>query len=118
MKTTKPTEEKSPFSQKLRSLRRQNDISQSELSKALGVPLPTYSNWEQGRAVPTIHMLPQIAAYYHITIDDLMGVTPGDVEERIIQRMGSMTADQKEKLAALLESMFPGESRHTLLKKS
>lgn len=101
---------KSPFSQKLRKLRRQKDISQGELAKALGVPLPTYSNWEQGRAIPTIHMVPKIAAYYHITIDELLGVTPQDVEARIIQRMGSMTPQQKEKLAELLESMFPGEN--------
>ena len=105
----KPTAEddKSVFSQKIRTLRRKDELSQQKVSEALGVPLPTYSNWEQGRAVPSIHMLPKIAKFFNITIDELMGVEPADVEARIRQRVGDMTPDQREKLASLLESVFP-----------
>lgn len=100
-------EQKKAFSQRLRKLRRINDLSQQQAAEALGVPLARYGNWEQGRGVPSIAILPRIAALFKITIDELMGVTPKEVEDSLISRLGNLNSAQREAFSHLLETMFP-----------
>ena len=55
----------------IRKLRILNNISQKEMSEKLGVSCQTISKWENEKSYPDIGMLPNIAAFFHITIDTL-----------------------------------------------
>ncbi len=56
--------------------RREKGITQEELAEYIGVSKASVSKWETGQSYPDITFLPQLAAYFGISIDALMGYTP------------------------------------------
>lgn len=61
-----------PVGKNIRTLRRDRDVTQDELAKALGVTFQSVSRWENEIAYPDIELLPKIAAYFGVTADDLL----------------------------------------------
>lgn len=59
--------------EKIRELRRRDGRKQEDLAAALGVTNQAVSRWEATSGYPDIEMLPAIANYFHITIDELFG---------------------------------------------
>ncbi len=53
--------------------RREKGVTQEELASHMGVSKASVSKWETGQSYPDISLLPRLAAYYNITIDQLMG---------------------------------------------
>lgn len=60
------------FSEKLRELRKQRNLTQEELAKALFVSRTAISKWESGRGYPSIDSLKAIAAYFSLSVDELL----------------------------------------------
>jgi len=59
--------------EKIKELRRRDRRKQEDLAAALGVTNQAVSRWEANGGYPDIEMLPAIANYFHITIDELFG---------------------------------------------
>ncbi len=62
--------------------RREKNLTQEELAAALGVSPQSISNWEHG-GYPDIELLPAIANYFSITVDELIGNDKITMEEDI-----------------------------------
>lgn len=60
----------------LATKRRERGITQEELAKHLGVSKPAVSKWESGQSYPDILLLPILASYFDISIDELIGYEP------------------------------------------
>ena len=60
------------FSQKLQELRKQKGLTQEELASQLYVSRTAISKWESGRGYPNIDSLKAIAAFFSVTIDELL----------------------------------------------
>jgi transcriptional regulator with XRE-family HTH domain len=58
----------------LRRLRRTKDITQEELAEFLGVSFQSVSKWERGDCYPDITMLPSLANFFEVSVDELMGM--------------------------------------------
>ncbi len=52
--------------------RKKNQVTQSELADFCHVTKASVSKWEQGLTYPDISLLPKIAAYFNISIDNLL----------------------------------------------
>ena len=65
--------------------RRKVGITQEDLPRFLGVSKAAVSKWETGSAYPDILMLPRLASFFNITIDQLMGYRPQLTPEEIRQ---------------------------------
>ncbi len=63
--------------------RRQKGITQEELANHLGVSKPAVSKWESGQSYPDILLLPELAAYFNISVDELIGYEPQMTKEEI-----------------------------------
>ena len=61
------------FSEQLRKLRRENGLTQNELSKQLNVSNGTIAMWETNKRQPDLDMLSRIALFFNVSIDYLMG---------------------------------------------
>ena len=57
----------------IKELRKKRGITQEEFSEALRVSVQTVSRWENGVNTPDLSMLPQIAVYFKVTTDYLLG---------------------------------------------
>lgn len=57
----------------IRELRRRDGRTQEALADALGVTPQAVSRWEQGGSYPDMELLPAIANYFGVTIDELFG---------------------------------------------
>ena len=58
---------------KIRELRWRDGRTQDNLAEALGVTAQAVSRWEQSGSYPDMEMIPAIANYFHISIDELFG---------------------------------------------
>ncbi|MCI8445972.1 MAG: transcriptional regulator [Bacilli bacterium] len=58
---------------RLKELRKNNNLSQSELSQKVGFPQTTYSGYESGKSIPTSFKICYIAIYYNVSFDYLVG---------------------------------------------
>ena len=56
---------------KIKTKRRERDLTQEELANILGVSKAAVSKWENEESFPDITLLPQIAQVFHITMDEL-----------------------------------------------
>ena len=64
----------------LQSLRISKGNTQDDLADFLGVTHQTVSKWERGENYPDLTLIPPIAEYYNVTVDDLLGV--GEIRKR------------------------------------
>lgn len=59
--------------ERLLELRTKHNLSQAELSQDLGINRMTYGNWEIDRRRPELDSLIQLADYYGVSVDYLLG---------------------------------------------
>lgn len=71
--------------EKIKVLRKSRGLSQNALAQYLGVSFQTVSKWETGATMPDIALIPSIAAFFHVSTDELFGYNPLDMEERIME---------------------------------
>lgn len=62
------------LAEKLKLLRKERNISQEKLAEYLGVSFQAVSKWENANAYPDITLLPEIARFFGITVDELLQV--------------------------------------------
>ena len=67
---------------RIRELRKRDGRTQESLAEALGVTSQAISRWEANGGYPDMEMIPAIANYFHISIDELFGYC-SDREEKI-----------------------------------
>ena len=58
--------------EKIRLLRKKNDVTQDKLAYHLGVTPQAVSRWESGVCYPDMNYLPAIADYFSVTMDELL----------------------------------------------
>ena len=58
----------------LKKLRQKNDVTQDTLAEYLGVTYQAVSRWENGLAYPDIELLPDIARFFEVSLEELMGI--------------------------------------------
>lgn len=61
------------LSENIAYLRKKNKLTQEQLADFLGVTKASVSKWETGQSMPDISLLPKLAAYFDISIDNLIG---------------------------------------------
>lgn len=70
--------DKFTFGNRLYELRTQNNLTQKQLAKYLGVSNKAVSKWETGEAMPRVKTLQAIAQCFGITYSDLLSETPSE----------------------------------------
>ncbi len=62
------------FNENIRNLRREKDYSQEYLAEKLNVTRQTISKWENGAAMPDLKKLTEIADFFSVSMDTLLGI--------------------------------------------
>ena len=67
----------------IRTARRAKDMTQETLASLLGVTLSAVSQWEQGKTMPDIALVPGLCSALDLSADTLFGLDPASKEEQI-----------------------------------
>ena len=76
-------ENKIKIGEKIRLLRKKNDVTQDKLAEHLGVTPQAVSRWESGVCYPDMNALPFIADYFSVTMDELLCYTSVQKETKV-----------------------------------
>lgn len=87
--------------EKIRSLRKNKNISQETLAQYLGVSFQAVSKWENNDTVPDTALIPAIASFFDVSIDALFDYDKIIIQEKI---------DEICKKAADLRDTHPEEA--------
>ena len=63
-----------PYYRRLRDLREDHDLTQSQLVEKLNMHKTTYTNYEQGKRDLPLEIAIKIAKFYGVTLDYLAGL--------------------------------------------
>ncbi|MDE6963376.1 MAG: helix-turn-helix domain-containing protein, partial [Lachnospiraceae bacterium] len=77
--------------------RHKKGITQDELAEYIGVSKAAVSKWETASTYPDISLLPRLAAFFDISIDELMGYEPQMEKDDIRKLYKKLTRDFAEK---------------------
>lgn len=106
------------LAKKLRELRKDLKLSQTEVAKKLGLQYFTYGKWEQEKAEPSANDLVKLAEIFDVTVDYLLGrtdelgeIAPGNnvssgytaAEQRLIQDYRTLDEEQRKAVRIVLD---------------
>lgn len=82
------------ISYRLKELRKERKLTQVKVAEALGITQQSYARWENGKVTPTSEKLTQIAKFYGVTTDYLLGEqTTNEVDLSNVELLFRMTSD-------------------------
>lgn len=98
----------------IRALRLKHQMTQAQLARELGVQYQTISKWETKVSVPDTAMLPRIADFFSVTIDELFGkkqagcngVIPESNTEFLLQTYSQMYGPEAGPWNLSVENMY------------
>ena len=68
---------------KIKELRKQRGITQEELAHSIGISFQAVSKWENGIALPDITLVPIIASYFGVSMDELFEFNLKEIEAAV-----------------------------------
>ncbi len=88
----------STFGKRLKQLREKKDLTQQELAEFLSINRDALAKWETDKAYPDLDMVRDIAEFYDVTTDYLIGKDDRTFETRVneIIKSNKGVLDQKE----------------------
>ena len=90
------------FAERLKTLRKQVKLTQSQIAEKLDISQQAYASWERGVKKPTQENLVKIAQVLNVSVDYLVGNSDDNSDEldniELLFRMNSkgMTEEEKE----------------------
>ena len=67
--------------QRFENLLRERDTTVYRVSKATGISASTFTDWKNGRSVPKSDKMRQIADFFEVSLDALLGSAAGEMSE-------------------------------------
>ena len=101
------------FGERLKTIRAKNGISQATLATKLSVAQPTVASWEINRTSPPPEIITQLAKYFNVTTDYLLGNSPNPdplppdtatALKKVAELEAALAAERAEKAQILAES--------------
>lgn len=99
----------------IKALRAQKGVTQEQAAAHLGVSFQAISKWETEASLPDITLLPAIAAYFGVTIDELFELpreTRFEQVENMLDREGHIGAEAFQQAAAFLNKVLLDEPKN------
>ncbi|WP_075565928.1 helix-turn-helix domain-containing protein [Streptococcus timonensis] len=109
------------FSERLKKLRKQAQLTQVDVAEKLGISQPAYASWERGVKKPTQENLVKIAQVLNVSVDYLVGNSEENSDEldnmELLFRMNSKGLTEEEKEVFKKELIEFMEERKNFFKR-
>jgi transcriptional regulator with XRE-family HTH domain len=112
VQTGRPTtRERTPFGQRLHTLREQAGLSQQQLAERLGLTQRAYAHWERNPVALRPDQLLNLAQTLNVSVDELVGTNgtkkrgtgPTGKMKQLFEAASRLPRSQQQKIASLLE---------------
>ena len=91
------------ISENIKKLRQSKGLTQEELADQLGVSFQSVSRWENAISYPDIELIPEIAEFFEVSTDALMGVEKATVEQNRAVDLKKIRTDEFNSMDEKLE---------------
>lgn len=103
------------LSERMKELRKANNLTQQELADRIGVSLGAIKHWEQNKGEPNTATLISMAVLFNVSCDYLVGRSPvrdlviddGDLQ-RVVEIVETLPASHREALLKYAELLKRG----------
>lgn len=102
------------FSDRLKKLRDENNVSQFDLSNYLGISQQALSKWENEKTEPDNESLVKIANYFNVSTDYLLGNSESkqiekpydnDLEKVLFSKAKDLSDSDKKAVLGIIEAL-------------
>lgn len=102
----------STFGEKIKDLRKEQNLTQKEMAQALSVTVSTLSHWECDYQEPSFKDLSLLANYFDVSTDYLLGVSEDDSAPRLTTPApAALPLDETELLKNYRALSYVGKAR-------
>ena len=84
--------------EKICELRNKHNLTQYALARKLGVTRSSVNAWEMGISIPTVERIIDIASFFHVSTDYLLGL-----DHRLTIDISSLNEKEKAMIQNLIE---------------
>lgn len=99
------------IAERIKKYRKAHEMTQEALATVLNVSPQSISKWECGDGYPDITLLPSIANYFEITVDELIGndeiSAKEDIQKNFFNVINSLSLDAQLDLAMKYHKKYP-----------
>lgn len=98
-----------PFTEIIKGLRKQRNITQVQLAEAIGVSAGNVGDWESGKSRPGYGALISLSHFFHVSADVLLGLSEeglpheqkSDWEKKLLTMVQDMDEDDRDDIYGL-----------------
>jgi len=106
-----PKQNRSPFGERLHTLREQMGLSQQQVAEKIGMSHRAYAHWERRPVALRPDQLQSLASALNVSVEDLVGNTaskkrgtgPAGKMRQLFEAASKLPRSQQEKILAILE---------------
>lgn len=99
----------------IKRMRKERELTQEVLAGFLGVSYQSISKWERSESYPDITMLPEIAGFFNVSVDELLGINKAENEHEITSKIAEYDnlTDHKlmQEIINNLRTKYPNDFR-------
>lgn len=99
------------IAERIKKYRKERDMTQDALASALGISPQSISKWECGDGYPDITLLPSIANFFEITVDELIGndelSAKEDIQKNYFNVINRLPHDEQLELSLKYHRKYP-----------
>jgi len=103
---------------RIAALRKEHGLSQQALADQLEIAQQTFAHYEVGRARMSVSLLPQLARFFGVSIDDLLGFKNGASKrgptpklQQQIEKLNRLPKAKQKVVMQMLEGVLSQEGR-------
>lgn len=103
------------LSERIKELRKANNLTQADLAERIGVSLGAVKHWEQGKGEPNANALISMAVLFNVSTDYLVGRSPiasliieDESTQRILEVVNSLPEAHRVALMQYAELLREG----------
>ncbi|MBE6708749.1 MAG: helix-turn-helix transcriptional regulator [Ruminococcaceae bacterium] len=107
--------------ERIKSLRKKNDMTQEKLADFLCVSYQAVSKWECGASNPDLSLIVPLAKLLHVTTDELLGMVEPETDEKKLEYDALYEKahhPEQLKLAEQASREYPGELKYIMWQAS
>lgn len=97
------------FGKRLKRIRKERGVTQEQAARHLGIQASTYANWEQERGTPSLAMLPPLADFLCVTLEELLGVSVNEARSQLYQQLGALSPKHQKMVREMIRVMAEAE---------